>query len=104
MLYDLEYLPVARADMLEIARYISQKLKNPAAAERVVVALVDKAESLKIMPYLNPVYIPIRPLKHEYRKVRVNNYLMFYWIDEDKKIITITRVIYKKRDYEKHLE
>jgi plasmid stabilization system protein ParE len=46
MLYDLEYLPVARRDMLEITEYISQKLNNPAAAERLITALVEKAESL----------------------------------------------------------
>lgn len=34
-LYKLEYLPVARKDMLEIVRYISRELQNPDAADRL---------------------------------------------------------------------
>lgn len=29
---------------------------------------------------------------------------MFYWVDEDKKRITVARVVYAKRDYELLLE
>lgn len=104
MLYNLEYLPVARRDILEIAKYISRKLENPMAAERLVTALTEKAEHLCEMPYLNPVYAPIRPLKYEYRKAKVNNYLMFYWVDEQEKTISIARVMYAKRDYENILK
>ena len=34
-MYKLEYLPVARKDMLEIVRYISRELQNPDAADRL---------------------------------------------------------------------
>lgn len=104
MLYNLEYLPVARRDILEIAKYISHKLENPMAAERLVTALIEKGERLRDMPYLNPVYTPIRPLSYEYRKAKVNNYLMFYRVDEQEKTIIIMRVMYSKRDYEEGLD
>ena len=103
-MYKLEYLPVARKDMLEIVRYISGKLKNPNAAERLAVELVDAAESVLTFPYATPVHQPIRPLKHEYRKILVHNYLMFYWVDEDKELVTVARVVYAKRDYGRLLE
>ena len=35
-MYKLEYLPIARKDMLDIVRYISQDLKNPDAAKRLM--------------------------------------------------------------------
>ena len=104
MFYNLEYLPVARRDILEIAKYISRKLENPMAAERLVTAMIEKGERLREMPYLNPVYTPIRPLRYEYRKVKVKNYLMFYHVDEQEKNITVARVIYAKRDYENELD
>ena len=44
-MYKLEYLPVARKDMLEIVRYISGELQNPDAADRLAVELVDAAEN-----------------------------------------------------------
>lgn len=103
-MYNLEYLPVARQDMVEIVRYISRKLNNPAAADRLAVELIEAGDGIPAFPYANPAYIPIRSLKHEYRKLLVQNYLMFYWVDEEKKLVTVARVIYAKRDYELLLE
>lgn len=100
----MEYLPVARQDMIDIARYISRELNNPVAADRLAVKLVEAGESIPAFPYANPAYIPIRPLKHEYRKLLVENYLMFYWVDEERKLVTVARVIYAKRDYDLLLE
>ena len=103
-MYKLEYLPVARQDMIEIVRYISKDLNNPTAANRLAVALVEAADTIPKFPYANPSYTPIRPLKHEYRKLLVQNYLMFYWVDEAAKLVTVARVIYAKRDYGRLLE
>ena len=103
-MYNLEYLPVARKDMLELVRYISMELQNPDAAERLAVELVNAAERVLTFPYATPVYQPIRSLKHEYRKIPVKNYLMFYWVDEEKKLVTVARVVYAGRNYGRMLE
>lgn len=95
--YHVVYLPVARRDMVDIVDYISHELKNPDAAERLAVQMVEAIEGLTDFPYACPVYLPIRPLAYEYRKLRVQHYLIFYWVDERQKIITIARVIYEKR-------
>ena len=100
----LEYLPVARKDMIEIVRYISRELQNPDAADRLAVELVNAAESVLTFPYAAPAYQPIRSLKHEYRKILVQNYLMFYWVDEEERLVTVARVVYAKRDYGRLLE
>ena len=34
-MYTIEYLPIARRDMVDIAKYIGVKLANPDAAERL---------------------------------------------------------------------
>ena len=99
-MYKLEYLPVAQRDMVEIVRYISGELQNPAAADR----LANAAESILTFPYALPAYQPIRPLKREYRKILVQNFLMLYWVDEEKKLVTIARVVYAKRDVARLLE
>ena len=103
-MYDLEYLPMARKDMVEAVRYISEKLKNPAAAERLAEELIEAGDRITLFPYANPVHMPVRPLKHEYRKLPVRSYLMLYWVDEEKKLITVARVIYARRNYERLLE
>ena len=103
-MYKLEYLPVARKDMLEIVRYIGRELQNPDAASRLAVELVNAAESILEFPYATPAYQSIRPLKREYRKILVRNFLMFYWVDEEKKLVTIARVVYAKQDYNRLLK
>ena len=103
-MYKLEYLPVAQKDMLEIVRYISKTLNNSDAADRLATELIVAAESVLPFPYASPVYTSVRPLKHEYRKQFVQNYIMFYWVDEKKKRVTIARVVYAKRDYKQLLE
>ena len=100
-MYKLEYLPTALNDMVEIVNYISAELKNPSAANRLSEEFIKAAEMLTDFPYSNPVYNPLRPLKNEYRKTVVENYIMFYWVDEANKKITIVRVVHGKRDYGK---
>ena len=103
-MYDLEYLPIARQDMIEIARYIGQELNNSAAAATLAEELIGAAENARSFPYAAPSYTPIRRMKREYRKLLVRNYFMFYWVDEEKHLITVARVIYAKRDFTSMLE
>ena len=98
-MYKLEFLPIALNDMVEIVGYIGNTLKNPIAADNLSNEFVNAAERVSEFPYSNPVYIPLRPLNHEYRKLLVKNYIMFYWVDEENKVVTVARVIYGKRDY-----
>lgn len=102
-MYLIEYLPIARRDMVDIAKYIGVKLANPDAAERLAEEMIEAAEKLTDMPYKCPVYTPVKPLKHEYRKLIIQKYIMFYWVDENKKLVTIARVVYSGRDYDKLL-
>ena len=70
----------------------------------MAMELIEAGDSIPAFPYANPAHIPIRPLKHEYRKLRVQNYLMLYWVDEESKMVTVARVIYAKRQYERLLD
>ena len=97
-MYNVEYLPSAVQDMVEIVLYIARELNNPAAAERIAERLAEAGESLRDFPYAQPAYTPLRPLKHEYR------HALFYWVSETEKRVTIARVVYARRDYTKLLE
>ena len=68
-MYKLEFLPSARQDMVEIVRYISKELHNPAAANRLATSFLEAADRAATFPYAAPSYNPIRSLKHEYRKL-----------------------------------
>lgn len=97
-MYSLEFLSVAKNDMLEIVKYISNELKNPVAAQNLADDFISAAERLCEFPYANNVYTPLKPLELEYRRIIVNNYLMFYTVSEETKTVTIMRIIYAKRD------
>ena len=102
-MYQLVFLGAARQDMTDIVRYISHELLNPTAADALADEMIEAAERLCDHSYINAVHPTIKPLKHEYRKLLVKNYIMLYWVDEHEKLITIARVIYARRDYEKRL-
>jgi len=98
-MYQLEYLPSAKKDMVEIVTYISHELHNPSAANKLADEMISSAERLAVFPYLNPVHRLVKPLKHEYRKLIVKNYILFYYVDELNKKVVIARAIYARRDY-----
>jgi len=102
-MYQIEFLPIAKQDMTDIAQYISIELHNPTAAMVLADSLIEAAGMLTEFPYINAIHQTLKPLKHEYRKQIVKNYIMFYWIEEENKLVTIARVIYARRDYEKLL-
>ncbi|MCR5653273.1 MAG: type II toxin-antitoxin system RelE/ParE family toxin [Ruminococcus sp.] len=97
-MYRVEYLLSAKQDLSEIALYIRDELCNPTAAINLVEEIIKVSERHANYPYSNPVYIPIKPLKNEYRKILVKNYMLFYTVDETQKIVTISRIIYAKRN------
>lgn len=97
-MYKVEFLPVAKQDLTEIALYIKDELKNPSAAYNTVEKIVEAAQKLETFPYSNSVFTPIRPLKKEHRKILIKNYMLFYTVDEKEKLITVSRIIYARRN------
>ena len=97
-MYKLEFLPIAKDDMIEAVQYIANELKSPIAAQNLADDFINAAERLCEFPYANNVYSPIKPLDNEYRRTIVNNHLMFYTVSEETKTVTIMRIIYAKRD------
>ncbi len=97
-MYKIEYLPAALRDLTEIALYISNVLQNKKAALDLTQEIVGNVDGLAGFPYKNAVYLPIRPLKYEYRRMAVKNYLIFYRVDEDLKQVTVVRIIYARRN------
>lgn len=97
-MYTIEYLPVAKNDMVDIIKYISNDLQSPLVADRFAEEMVEKIESLSSFPYSNSVYSPVRKLKKEYRRLQIKNFIAFYYVDEKTKVVTVARVLYNKRN------
>lgn len=103
-MYNIEYLPIAQNDLISIARDISVKLNNPTSARKITEQIIKSVDKLSDIPYMYQLYSPIRPLKQEYRKLIVKKYIVFYWVNEKHKTVTITRIINSKRDLLKNID
>lgn len=100
-MYKVQFLPLAQNDLVEIVRYIANDLYNKQAANKLADEIIKATDTLADFPYAYPAYTPIRSTKNEYRKISVQNYLVFYTVNEKTKTVTVARVVYAKRDYDK---
>lgn len=103
-MYEVEILPAAHDDMIDAVRYVAGELGMRHAAESLARDFATAAQSLADMPWTHRAYTPVRPLMHEYRRVYIGDYAMFYWIDEPNRRVTVARVIYARRDLASHME
>lgn len=97
-MYEIVLMNIAIEDIRKIIAYIKMDLHAPAAAEKLLDEINHALEQLTEFPYSFKVHQTIRKLSTEYRKLPVENYLIFYSVDEKNKKVKISRVIYAKRD------
>lgn len=102
--YNVSILDAAVSDIEEITLYIRDELKNQKAAKYLADKIFETIERIAQFPYANSVYVPLRPLKHEYRKAVIDNYLLFYRVDEEAKEVIVVRAIYGKRHLEQQIK
>ena len=92
----------AQKDIRNIIKYIKYKLKEPLIADKMKQRFYDKLKALQD----NPFYAVVdddRLKEFEYRRVVVGNYLIFYRINETKKLVTVDRVMYAGIDWQNKL-
>ena len=95
--YRLSYLPLFYEDLEEKITYISEKLKNPEAAndllDKVEAALLER---LPVAGSFEP-YHSIRERKYAYYRIYVDNYIIYYVIIDDNPddlIMEVRRFLY----------
>ena len=95
-MHKIHYLPLALDDLKSITGYITNKLEAPQAAERFLSKINREVLKLAENPFRCHLYVSPEKLKHEYRVLRINNYSLFYIVNNDK--VEIHRIIYSRRD------
>jgi len=89
--------PLARADMREIGDYISQKLRNPDAALRMIRRFREAMSSLREFPESGAPLLAAGKQSAPYHYLVCGSYLIFYHVAAD--AVHIDRVLYGRRDY-----
>jgi len=99
MNYTLNITDLAEEDILAAVRYISGVLKNPIAANTLLDEIERYEKVLEntpnIYPFVNDEYLSEKGLKY----VRIKNFLMFYIIDENNRIVNVIRFLYIRRNW-----
>ena len=98
MKYIIVFLPEAMEDSKDIRQYLSQYYES--TVRNFFTLLKKRTDSLKSNPYIAQTY-PERP---SYRRMVVDDYLVFYKVDEDKKLIEIHRILHGSRDIGRFIE
>lgn len=101
--YEVNVTRQALAQMREITHYISFVLMAPDTAKQWLATMNGKLSGLSILPKRYPL-VKEKPWRNKgIRSMTVNNFLVYYWVDERNARVQITSVIYKKRDQQEQL-
>lgn len=102
--YKIKVTRQAKEHLALIREYIATELKEPAIAKRTLELLKKEMMSLQTMPY-RVKCIDEQPWGElGFRKIRVKNYYVYFWVDKNKREVQILAVIYARRDQATQLE
>ncbi|GHU59893.1 hypothetical protein FACS189444_6070 [Spirochaetia bacterium] len=98
MPYKVQFLEIAKQDKNQIKNYLQRFY--PGTPKKFIEKLKECIHNIKTMPYMYPVY------EHDpdYRKIVIRNYLAFYTINEEKKILEIHRILPGTWDLSRYFE
>lgn len=91
------YSPVAVKDLEQIDDYITEELKNPSAALKIMTDIQLAIEKLAETPGIGAPLTARYENVDDSRYLVCGSYLIFY--HEHKNVIYIDRILYSKRDY-----
>lgn len=97
--YKIRYTPLAYEDLDEIDTYISETLLNPQAAENLLDEMEKSIRQLEQFPYVGSEVEDSSLADKGYRKLVVQNYLIFHIVDLEQKQVVIMRILYGAREY-----
>ena len=98
--YFVNITNIAEEDVISAVEYITNILGAPTAASNMLDE-IDKKEKVlektpEIYPFVSDEYLARKGVKF----AKIKNYTLFYTINEDKKIVTVIRFLYSKRDWQ----
>ena len=103
-IYDVKITKQAKEQMARIVDYISNELFAPEAAIHLLDKLENSIMALEKFPERYHL-IDEEPWRSEgIRKIVVNNFFVYYWINTQSRKVHVTAVIYEKRDQLKQLK
>lgn len=96
--YTVRITRQAREHLRGIKKHIAEELLAPEAAKNTIAAIKQEIKSLDKMPERIKL-TEEEPWRSEgIHRMRVKNYYVYFWIDEENSKVQLTSVIYVARD------
>ena len=103
MIYEVEVSEQADSDLRGIFEYIAFELRSPENASGQLDRLEEQILSLDTMPERYRKYEKEPWISRGLHVLPVDNYVVLYISDSNKKVVTILRVMYAGRDIDNQL-
>ena len=98
--YRVQYSPAAYEDLRAVYRYIAWELPAEATAQNQTARIRRAVRTLDRFPHRHPTVDWEPWMSMGVHKVPVDNYYVFYRVDEDRATVTVLRIFYAGRDIE----
>ena len=101
MAYNVRIMEKAEEDLSEIITYISNTLCNPKAADSLLEEFLEATINIENNPYMYLLSNDLVLQAEGYHRFLFKKiYIALYLINDIKKVVSILRIFYAKRDYD----
>lgn len=101
--FKLKFTKEAQSDLFEIFDHIANNLAAPIAAGSLIDKIEKASENIALFPYAGSIPNDGTLAKKGYRLLVVDNFIIFYQVDEAALIVKVIRVVYGKSNYQQFL-
>jgi addiction module RelE/StbE family toxin len=99
--FELRYSPLFYDDLDRITNYILLDLKNEIATKAFIFDIETAIKKRLERPLQAAIYPSMHRRKHDYRRILVGDYLIFYVVID--RTMIVRRLLYGRRDLDKIL-
>lgn len=94
---------MARYEIDSALEYVEWELFAPMAARRLWYKIEKTKKCLSMNPYMYPIVKKKSLAQKDFRYVTIGNYLMFYKVAEQEKVVYVHKFLYGRRDWQNML-
>ena len=93
--YEVRFLPLFEEDLSGIAMHIAHRLKNPAAASKLIADVEGAIAKRSGCAESFEPYDSAKERKYPYYRIYVGNYVVYYVVIDG--VMEVRRILYNKR-------
>lgn len=98
--YKIDITKPALKDLDYIIYYIVEELKEPGIAKKLYDKIINNINNLSEYPRIYAVIQNKNLKQFDYRKIVVDNYLIFYRVIDETNVVQVDRIMYGGMDWE----